>query len=574
MASPTEVEKYLQQCSQADRKRHRELDAEVARQYKEEEQIIQKTMGNCPYLPERYPDPDRILMAMAESNDDYEALKAVMCTMNSMYFLPPDSGKSMRIRHYFQRLKRIAGGADGEVTLSEKPLLNQLFVIKTPKRPEANLAHEYFVGAYGTNTLRSRIPNFSYIYGMFKCSPMSLYNKQSIVYCALEERLKVNYVMYEKVKGVPLREFVTRCTAREYASVMTQVIFAIQLAADEIGFTHNDLHSGNVMVSTLERPISIRLDFNGTVGYLQTNVLAKIIDYGRAHIRYEGKNYGYSMPGYGIFPDRIYPMYDIYKLFAYTMFDAGPGTRQETDQIVNPEVFERGIPALEFFNVIPDELRDLESDTSEYLRKMISTYYVLAPEDEFIMMKPTVFFEAFSQAFSDVMQGMITTSPDAPLYGCAYNGTCKSFYTALTLYTADEYEHLDDPFIFYDLYLRDKNIVPQARQYLPRYEGVIQMRAKEVQSLGQLVMMNPTNIKEEALLAAEMYACVDAIKDYDKILTVLYEAFGDPVFINIPTINIDPVYTKISATLKEVSFLKGDTEEEEEIRNITRGIIL
>ncbi|HKZ42560.1 MAG TPA: hypothetical protein VJ044_16475, partial [Candidatus Hodarchaeales archaeon] len=263
-----------------------------------------------------------------------------------------------------------------------------LFVVKSPRRidPELRLnqIHEYFIGAFGTNKLRDRIPNFSFVLGFFQCSPPYIDEKayltgpggpgaggkkdrQSLTYCQNDSpENEVNYLLYENVaNATTLHDFIMEgATFEDYLNILVQVTLALDLAYQEFDFTHYDLHHENVLVRTLDQdiyiPYVVRAD--GTQAYLKTRYVATIIDFGRCHIKYEGQHYGYDLVQYGLFPDRSYPMYDLYKLLMFSLSTALFGDRDnqgyagltdaqlsERRMIHNEDIFNRGKELISYF---------------------------------------------------------------------------------------------------------------------------------------------------------------------------------------------------------------------------------
>lgn len=90
---------------------------------------------------------------------------------------------------------------------------------KTPR-------HEALVSLYGTNKLRKQIPNFLYCYGYIK-------DKALIV---------------ENNEGVSFTEFLRNCSIEEFTEQYLQVLHALKIANESIGFTHYNLTTNNVIV--------------------------------------------------------------------------------------------------------------------------------------------------------------------------------------------------------------------------------------------------------------------------------------------------------------------------------------
>lgn len=69
-------------------------------------------------------------------------------------------------------------------------------------------------------------------------------------------------------------------TPEEFTDCIIQVFAALQLAQDNFGFIHNDLHDGNVMVQRM----GTQSVYSGHGLYMDSPVLARIIDYGQSEV--------------------------------------------------------------------------------------------------------------------------------------------------------------------------------------------------------------------------------------------------------------------------------------------------
>lgn len=477
MASVREIQRYLRQQELEDMKYGNIFREMVDKQRKEEYRIIHEG-GICPLekLEDRISTVDNIEKALQMANDDSQVLKTILCMNNILLLLPPQKGRSAATRHYLQHLQQIGDkSAEGyamtadvhEVTVGEK-----LFVLKAPRKPylSQGLLHEYFIGAYGTNQLRNLIPTFSYIFGSFQCSPpyfedpaylgegpTSRGKEEALTYCQ-NKKYQVNYVLYENIKGVSLHKYVQTAKLPDYLSILIQIIFAIQLAFDVCGFSHNDLHDENVLVVELPEPITIRLKTRDGYRYLRTRVVAKIIDYGRSHITYKGKHYGYSFISSGIYPDRAFPLADIYKLLMFDLTSMAYGDKHPNNleglpdqgvRLKNPDLYNQIKTLITYFWPISEGACPIVSKGTSYLSETRSTYYTLP--DTFIDKTPLDFFlQKVNVCFRDVIAQMVTEEPRTWVFGCSANNNCQTEKEAIQRFTSPLKNHLQDPYIFYD----------------------------------------------------------------------------------------------------------------------------
>ncbi len=531
MASSQEVNQFLDEQLNIARQFGPEIQKEVERQRLEERQIIDKTSSFCPIdsIQNRVIDAEHIRRALESGSDDENVLKAILCMNNILAILPPKSGKSLRIRKYLQNLRQIGGeSADGYAMTVDIPnsvrsdgrtIGKELFVLKAPKKSgqaRSDLLHEYFIGAFGTNQLRNEIPTFSYIFGVLACSPPYIdngeylseqvivkpkQNRIAMTYCQNDlDDNQVNYVLYENIKGKSLHDFIVEgCTPSEYLSILVQITFALQLAYQVCRFNHNDLHDENVLVEVHDNPITIPLKYpNGQTKYLRTKVIAKIIDYGRSYIEYQGRHFGYDSVDFGVYPDRSYPMFDLYKLLGFSLLSASYGSkwpdnkdhipdRNLISKMTNPAVFENCKSLLDFFqpnvaeDILQNDLPRIRSATG-YLSDLRPSFYTLPYDERFTRIQPYQFFiDGIMHFCGPLIADYILHQPisQSELYGCSAKGNCRSLEQAISDYTIPESDMIADPYVFYDMINRNdlsrQNLIIQGRPHAVGYvEKLIQ----------------------------------------------------------------------------------------------------
>jgi len=168
-------------------------------------------------------------------------------------------------------------------------------LLKTSRKTGENdfIVHEFFIG-YCLNRLRGKVPNFMYVYGMFRCEnpatgnnnricPDIPYNREWDEYTpSPRDHLIMEYVR----PGIPLGSTVSQSDFNRFMGIYLQAVAACAVAYHELGFTHYDLHAGNVLIqetSTL-RDHFIPYSFEGITFYIKSKLIVKIIDYGLSHV--------------------------------------------------------------------------------------------------------------------------------------------------------------------------------------------------------------------------------------------------------------------------------------------------
>lgn len=263
-------------------------------------------------------DNSKFVDIVANKFDSPNAMKAAMCVSDT-FFYSEDSVVSTqeKVRSWIKNARVISDDtAEGLVMTGD--IANQTpFVMKYPLH--GSLIHEYFVATYGTNMLRTKIPNFAYVFGMFKCSApvhISPVDKSKVeTWCTMENGGE--YLVYENIdNSVTMADYINIATASEWLNAYMQILYSVHMAYKEIDFTHYDLHAGNVVIRNPNKgKFSIKYETEEGVEYVISNRIATIIDFGYSHIKYKGKHYGkWFLQNYGVLPRGSHPLFDAYKL--------------------------------------------------------------------------------------------------------------------------------------------------------------------------------------------------------------------------------------------------------------------
>ena len=202
-----------------------------------------------------------------------------------------------------------------------------LFVTKVAQDPAYDfLAHEALVGMGAINTLRDKVPNFMHTYAALRCEPPILDNDIVVSWCPRKSaKDNITYLVLENIaNATSTNDLSSSLTQDEFLQIYLQIINALNVAYKKFGFTHYDLHGGNVLIQTMPYMISIPLYHpDGSVLYIKTNRLARIIDYGTSHINLQGQDFGnFDLMNYGVYPDSSFPMHDAYKFLLSVYSDS------------------------------------------------------------------------------------------------------------------------------------------------------------------------------------------------------------------------------------------------------------
>lgn len=225
-----------------------------------------------------------------------------------------------RIRYWIEDLKSISKGAYGSTYSAKVAGLtgdsSRLFILKFDKKGDKEIyLHEYFIGNFFVNKLRKYCPNFSMVFALIKCSlPESIFGFG-------REYKKISCLVYEYIyPATTLAKFLGNCSLDDFISIFLQIVFALKIAAEKFGFTHNDLHLGNIMIKELEKQTMIPYQYKGQKIYIYTKTLAVVIDYGLSRVEIKSKNFGpYGVPYNTINSyEKCYPIKDIFSMLLDT----------------------------------------------------------------------------------------------------------------------------------------------------------------------------------------------------------------------------------------------------------------
>jgi hypothetical protein len=208
--------------------------------------------------------------------------------------IPPGMGRSYGLLQGIQWVVNMINTTDNfENYATEKELIfsNKLgtvrefnlagfsFAVKTTsdsKKMEEHI-HETYIGTTCINKLLKQIPNFAYIFGMYKIN-----NSINVITERIEGESLVDYI-----KG-PNFQF------KEYIMILVQLSLAIQVAQNSCALVHYDLTPWNIIIQRFETPIS----FDYVLGYnnvfrVKSNIIPIIIDYGKSHVIHDNVHHGF-----------------------------------------------------------------------------------------------------------------------------------------------------------------------------------------------------------------------------------------------------------------------------------------
>jgi len=162
-------------------------------------------------------------------------------------------------------------------------VIQNKFAMKIVKntRIRDDAIHEGAVG-FTLNRLRSKLPTPGIVYtmGVFK-APVILTRDMPDIPEEFSANRNYHYIATEYINGPHLAEYRDECTLTDLMRAYIQVFFTLRMLYEECGFTHYDLHGGNVVILERNRNETINYPW----GTVYSNFYAIVIDTGRSYIK-------------------------------------------------------------------------------------------------------------------------------------------------------------------------------------------------------------------------------------------------------------------------------------------------
>lgn len=397
--------------------------------------------------------PKDFKLALSKGFYNPRFMRALACVTDSIFFSEPVQkgavSPSQRLKEWFRNLKQIgAPSVEGYAIRSDfgpdaDNVAHDVFVIKVPQNPQTgDLLHELFVG-WQLNKLRAYIPNFTYVFGGWKCAPPIIgTNKDVSSWCNNSNpSSSVNYIAYENVApSKSIRQYIKDgCTFQQWLNKYMQVLYSLSEANKLFDYTHYDLHTENVLVRTIDSPLfSIPYQTEkGKTEYLATEDIATLIDYGFSHVKVDGENFGvYHAIFDSVFPQRGFYLHDAYRLLMWSLYDMKAAK--------NMAAFQGAAQILKFFN---------SAEPAEKLVDEQRPYYYFLPFSNKVAF--LTLFDLTRYIRATVATPFITEQPTTQrVLGCDGTDACSSGSGLIKMIGMGSGPTAENFFEFYDLVTR------------------------------------------------------------------------------------------------------------------------
>ena len=141
--------------------------------------------------------------------------------------------------------------------------------------------HEAFICSNGINQLSKYIPNFVYVFGLYRAG----YTYNVVTEYITSDESDQTLLAYISSKKFSFHEFLF---------ILLQICLALQVAQNTCGFVHYDLTPWNIVIQRLEEPKTFDYILSDKrIIRVRTSCIPVIIDFGKSHIIHSGIHHGF-----------------------------------------------------------------------------------------------------------------------------------------------------------------------------------------------------------------------------------------------------------------------------------------
>jgi hypothetical protein len=430
-----------------------------------------------------------------------------------IYGSPHESRYFRKIRHWIRELTKLQSGAYGKVysaTVKGARKRVKIFLLKFGEKGDEEVTyHEYFIGSMLINNLRRKIPNFPITLGFVTCSPPI----KALNFCRDFERRPC--ILYEYIfPSISSRKFFKGCSLEDFLNIFVQVLFAIRMASEEFEFNHKDLHTQNVLVKNIEKYISIPYRTPYGKMYLNTNLVAIIIDYGLSRVKMNG--YPFSTFYRTVHDvDLNYPLADLFTFLADSLI--------VFNYYGNTLCFNESTKLLKFFVAIDDDKK-----MTEIVNRIQEANFTLPYKKEFKGLDGLNLFIEWLKKLKILDKVNLTEIPKFQSTEC-HEG-CMSFEEILNEVKTTKTRQ--DIFYYYDILNSFPNKIEVPLEVIDiavkNYENQVENIKKEVKNL----KYSPDNIKDFYNVLMIIYFELQDILELEKTIKFISDYMRKNVYLS------------------------------------------
>lgn len=240
----------------------------------------------------------------------------ISCLISAILQNDPDLNTRQKLHNWFRSITKT--GEVNSYDFFDASFLpgNNLFTLKVAKRLNSDeLSHEALMGIFVANDLRRFVPNFMYVYGYTKCSPVFFSDK--IESWCDSSTPSVSYLISENTRdSIPIGDWIIEADYNSFIVVFLQLINALKIANKNYGFVNYNLTSSNIVVRTFNEEDGIVVpiyNFGDGIKNIITKHIPYITDYEFSEF-YVGPRLFRNEAVSAQYPSNGFQMIDLYRL--------------------------------------------------------------------------------------------------------------------------------------------------------------------------------------------------------------------------------------------------------------------
>lgn len=193
-------------------------------------------------------------------------------------------------------------------------------------------------------------------------------------------------IIYPYLPGLKLDKFLLKHDYSKLMHVLRQIIYALYEANTQIGFTHNDLHLGNVIVEPANLFTKKKIEYKQLNKKIETNQVVYIIDYGSSYVDTAPTGREWAEAGQHMSSWWVHDIVKIFMMMYKQIYDLKNPQKQDNEMLrlygslnlvmlYTPSINGKEIdnPDIEYLHNLYDEYKfNTESNTNNLMNKIIT----------------------------------------------------------------------------------------------------------------------------------------------------------------------------------------------------------
>ena len=348
-------------------------------------------------------------------------MKTLLCLFNSLLLSSSHTKNKFGLRKpskelikMIHKIKKISVESV-EASIYIADIFNLQIVIKTPKKADKNSINsalrEYLISVNCINALHCKIPTFVYTFCAFSCSyPNKKGNMLNLKKLCEDKNNDTVYIINEKIEGETIHKLLkkNKIDFDQWLILFMQLLLSLEVAQQDLEFTHFDLHGDNVMVNNKNISYEVNL---GDYTYIVDKPIVNpvIIDFGLSSVKIDNTTIGsFTFPEYGMFNFMV-PGYDMFKFLCFCCNDVKN----------NHEMLDNMIELFEFYG--SDDPYNIYEDGLVGIDKCLLKYCKMGSYSKLATYTPLMMFDFITKKYNKITQHIYKKPRDTFLSYCLPN---------------------------------------------------------------------------------------------------------------------------------------------------------